>query len=64
MLAGVAGSAAWTDLSGDVTGSASSLRVQKLLAAQRGVLNATDVYTYIDNFSCSWASGTPPGYRY
>jgi len=33
------------------------------IAAQRGVLNATDVYTYIDNFSWSWASGTPPGYR-
>ncbi|GEM_PF-3586201 len=30
VLAGVAGSAAWADLSGDVTGSASSLRVQKL----------------------------------
>ena len=30
VLAGVAGSAAWTDLSGDVTGSASLLRVQKL----------------------------------
>ena len=33
------------------------------IAAQRGVLNATDVYTYIDNFSWSWASGTPPGDR-
>lgn len=33
------------------------------IAAQRGVLNAAEVYTYIDNYSWSWPGGAPPGYR-
>jgi hypothetical protein len=33
------------------------------IAAQRGVIDANEVYTFIDNFSWSWTGGTPPGYR-
>ena len=53
-----------TDLGQNYNFSPRQLSVDGLaIAAQRGVVNATDVYTYVDNYSWSWASGTPPGYR-
>lgn len=33
------------------------------IAAQRGVIDPTAFYTYVDNYSWSWSAGTPPGYR-
>jgi hypothetical protein len=34
-----------------------------MLAARRGTLNLSEVFTYADNYNWSWTGGVPPGYR-